>query len=760
MAQQLLEPGGLIVPTTSLTIPRAAQLAELLAGGRLSYVRLIECRSAGADKPTETVVIEVEVERPRDLAHPIQRLERVAATFSAEDNWYPEVLALRADFPRVPHLNLRDQELPRSLCLYDQPWSQVALRWTPAAFVEQIRFWLAETAKGTLHQADQPLEPLLLGNGLRIILPADLFAELDKGEPVRLDVRAANRAEQRRSLIAARPPAKAEGQAPAKGQEPPRFVATAFLAQAQPHGLIRRSPANLEELHDFLLPGGLDLLSELRSRLKAWEGPALAKAMPIFIVALPLTREAAGSVEASDVWAFVTTKTVDDVKVAIGACDRMLDRVVPLLNVNEARRGQDVPLAVIQPVLGFSRAGAARASGVEPDARKAVAVGAGALGSQLVSLLARSGFGDWTVIDEDDLLPHNLARHALDDWWVGQPKSVGMANHLNCLYREGEGARFVVADFLSPGPWAEPLQNAMAEASLILDVSASVPVARRLVQADSPARRASVFLNPQGTDVVVLAEDKERKVTLDALEGQYYRAAARDERLKGHLEANARRTRYGRSCRDVTATMPGHLVAMLAAIASEAVRRALASEDASIRVWRCDRQALGVTPVEIAVNGWQKRDILGWSLALDDRVLARLAALRSAKLPKETGGVLIGTFDMQRKVVHVVDTIPSPPDSKEWPTLYIRGSQGLLKSVTETAEASGGQLEYVGEWHSHPDGCPTSPSDDDLKVFTWLTEHMSDAGLPALMAIVGDRLGSSWYLGEMLTTGGWGVESR
>lgn len=107
-------------------------------------------------------------------------------------------------------------------------------------------------------------------------------------------------------------------------------------------------------------------------------------------------------------------------------------------------------------------------------------------------------------------------------------------------------------------------------------------------------------------------------------------------------------------------------------------------------------------------------------------------------------------------VEHVLDTIPSPPDSKEWPTLDIRGSEGLLKNVNQIFEASGGQVEYVGEWHSHPDGCQTLPSGDDLKVFTWLTEHMSDAGLPALMAIVGDRGGASWYLGEMLTTGGWG----
>jgi integrative and conjugative element protein (TIGR02256 family) len=752
--QQLLDPGGLIVPSSALTIPRAARLVELLARERLCYVRLFECRRGGGEKPTETVVFEVEVERPRDLVHPIHRFERVAAIFSAEDNWYPEVLALRADFPRVPHLNLRATEFPRSLCLYDQPWAQIALRWTPAAFVERIRFWLSETAKGTLHQTDQPLETLLFGNGCRIILPASLFSDLDKGGPVRLDVRAANNSEQCRTLIAARPPEKSDKREPAK------FVATAFVAEAQPHGLIRRSPANLAELHEFLLAGGLDLLSELRSRMKEWCAPALVNALPIFIVALPLTREAAGSVEASDIWAFLTTKNVGEVSVGIGIADRLDGRVVPLIQTNEAMRGQDVPIDVIEPSLAFSRSGAARANGVEPDARKVVAVGAGALGSQVISLLGRSGFGDWTVVDEDELLPHNLARHALDDCAVGQPKALGMAVHLARLYMDGEAARFIPADYLAPGSWGERLQKALAEAELILDMAASVPVARRIARANSRARRVSVFLNPQGTDVVVLAEDKARTLALDALEGQYYQAAARDDRLKGHLAANVGRLRYGRSCRDVTATMPGHLVTMHAGIAAEAVRRALASDDASIRVWRCDRHSLAVTPVEVAVTGTQQRDIWGWSLALDHGLLAKLAGLRAAKLPKETGGVLIGTFDLERMVVHVLETIPSPPDSKEWPTLYIRGSEGLLKNVNEIFDASGGQLEYVGEWHSHPDRCPTLPSGDDLKVFTWLTEHMSDAGLPALMAIVGERGGSSWFLGEMLPTGGWDVESR
>jgi hypothetical protein len=535
-------------------------------------------------------------------------------------------------------------------------------------------------------------------------------------------------------------------------------VATAFVAEAQRHGLIRRCPANLAELHDFLTAGGLDLLAALRTRMKDWAAPAIQDALPIFIVALPLTRDAAGSVETSDVWAFLTTKNVGDVRVGIGIADRHDGRVVPLIRIDESRHGQDIPLEVMEPTFAFSRSKAAAANGVGPDPRKVVGVGAGALGSQVISLLARSGFGEWTVVDEDELLPHNLARHVLDDHSVGHPKALGLAVHLDHLYKGAEGA-FIPADFLAPGEWEKKLQGELSGAELILDMAASVPVARRIARTDSPARRISVFLNPQGTDLVVIAEDRARTLSLDALEAQYYRAAAFDQQLKGHLEANRGRLRYGRSCRDVTSMMPGHLVTMHAAIASEAVRRALDSDDASIRVWRCDRDSLAVTPIAIGTTTVQQRDMMGWSLALDDGLLAKLADLRLAKLPKETGGVLIGSFDLERKVIRVLDTVPSPPDSKEWPTLYIRGSEGLLRRVSEIRDGSGGQLEYVGEWHSHPDGCPTLPSEDDLKVFLWLTEHMSDAGLPALMAITGDGAGSRWYLGQMLPTSGWGVKA-
>jgi len=168
---------------------------------------------------------------------------------------------------------------------------------------------------------------------------------------------------------------------------------------------------------------------------------------------------------------------------------------------------------------------------------------------------------------------------------------------------------------------------------------------------------------------------------------------------------------------------------------------------------------MSITPVEIEAAPVFRKELFGWKLVLDQQLIRHLAALREEKLPNETGGVLIGVYDMQRQVIYVVDTIPSPPDSAEWPTLYIRGSEGLLPRIHELSDRSGGQLEYVGEWHSHPNGISTFPSSDDIQVFSWLTEHLSVAGLPALMAIVGQNVSSSWYLGQMLTTGGWGVEA-
>ena len=86
-----------------------------------AFAALIETRRS--EKPAgEIIVIDVEIERPQSLVHDIRRLERIAVVFRVEDHHQPEILALRADFPLVPHVFVAEQEVPRRLCIYDQPF--------------------------------------------------------------------------------------------------------------------------------------------------------------------------------------------------------------------------------------------------------------------------------------------------------------------------------------------------------------------------------------------------------------------------------------------------------------------------------------------------------------------------------------------------------------------------------------------------------------------------------------------------------------
>jgi integrative and conjugative element protein (TIGR02256 family) len=300
------------------------------------------------------------------------------------------------------------------------------------------------------------------------------------------------------------------------------------------------------------------------------------------------------------------------------------------------------------------------------------------------------------------------------------------------------------------------IDTALKEAGLILDLSASVPVARYLARCqDTPARRVSMFLNPRGTDLVCLCEDRPKRLGLDCLEMQYYRAILRDPRMSGHLASNSGKNRYARSCRDVSFAIPTHLVSIHAGIGSQAVRQVTASEGAAIQLWRCNPDNCEVTAFFLPVSEVHRAKIGDWTLVIDDWLFQELQSSRKSKLPNETGGVLVGAYDLSHKTVYVVDTIPSPPDSEEWPTLYIRGSDGLREAVVRIGEVTAGQLEYVGEWHSHPDNCSCHPSKDDLKVFSWMTDRMSAAGLPALMAIVGQQDASLWFLGNVENSQGW-----
>ena len=741
MEQEFCEIESEVVSTDNLKISRAEAFAKAVKTA--TYARLIECRRTTFS--SEIIVFDAEVEVGQKNVHDIRCLERIAVKFEDSDTTMPEVLALRCDFPLVPHLNLRREEFPRSLCVTEQKYREWKLQSTGVTFLEEIRQWLALTAKGKLHAEDQPLEPLLIDSKDKLIIPYDLFTNATDSEFLFVSNKFG-------VFIAERPESVDENSTLFE------YVAFPFLIEPQCHGVIRRTPTTLFELHEFLQVSNTDLLGQLRNHLKVWRNQHPEKekleTRLALIIGLLGTRNENTATERLDLRAFLTLETIRKVGVEIGLWEESNDEIGQLLQIDQNKKGDQIQMGMLNPVFSFSRKDAARLNGLSvQDRRKIAAVGLGALGSQVFMNLIRSGYGEWSLIDDDFLLPHNLARHALDGFSIGYPKVCSLATNANKTVKGKPIADWIVADVLNPLESPEVLQKlkeAFGNADIILDASASVPVARHVVHdIDSSARRISICLNPLGTDVIILAEDEKRATTLDSLEMQYYRYLINEPSLKNHLRRPPERIRYATSCRDVSSTIPQDFVALQAAICSRTIHQVTHDENAFLSIWCTDIDQINVQRHLISTENTISCRQDEWTLCTDNGFINKVYKARAGKLPNETGGVLLGTYDMQRKIVYVVDCLPSPPDSEEWPTVYIRGCQGLSSQVEKINQITAGQLDYIGEWHSHPPGCSVNPSQADRQVFDWLSNLMKVDGLPPLMLIVGDPDKYIFYLDQI-----------
>jgi len=336
-------------------------------------------------------------------------------------------------------------------------------------------------------------------------------------------------------------------------------------------------------------------------------------------------------------------------------------------------------------------------------------------------------------------LPHSM---------VGRAKARAMTEWANSILAEPVAEGSIVADVLNPGSQQEALANAFRAADVIADFSANQEVARYLARdIKRDARCVAAFLNPNGTDVIVLAEDRFRKIPIDAVEMQYYQMLLDQRELENHFLEPEDRIRTARSCRDVSVVLPGDLVSHHAAVASRGIRAALKQDAASISVWTSnaefDTRVFHQEPapvVEVQVGTWR--------LVTNDFLISSVQTQRGRKLPRETGGVLLGSWDLIRGIVYVVASIPAPEDSEERPTSYIRGSLGLEAAVRTATTRAGSQLQYLGEWHSHPDGHTAEPSDDDCKLFAWLENYTNQDGYVPVMLIVGE-LELRWFVGSL-----------
>lgn len=724
---------GQPVAQEAVTPDAARAVMACVVSGSASAVTLVGTRQTD-DGALAALHLEIEVERPQDLAVPVRSVEPVALVFGTSGE-QPTVLALRPDFPETMHQNWTPDDMPRALCVDDRPWAEAQLTFTPAEFLRRIQLWLAKAARGELHDTAQPLEPLFFRNPAAIILPAAALTEASNPAELVGHMRS-----EHATIIVT------EVITQGGSKNDPTFVVVPLRAAPQGMRRLQRAPQTLDALAQQLHECGIDLGAELRARVIEWAGvdSTAVRRLQVriaLVIAFPVADH--NGRQADDLRAFITHDTAGDVGIALGVLARNESDVgsgggyVRMVGV---AANTAVPNLAIEPAdvhLDFDRATGATIGGqTQPDTRRCVLIGAGSLGSQLAINLAREGRFQWTIVDNDHLMPHNLARHALHPIDVGRPKVVGLAHRIHALL--DDPVTFLEADFLHPPiELAAKLDEAIANADVIIDASASVAVSRRLADFPRPcARRLSVFFNPAGTAVILLAEGRDCPFTLHDLEAQYHSLIQTNPALAHHLHAESG-VRYSGSCRAATNRIPASRAAQMSAIASQAIVDALSGDDAAVRIWTlADDHSVSLT--EATALPVQKIALGSWTVTYDEGLARQVATLRTERLPHETGGVLLGITDTGRRSVHIVTALSAPRDSSSSVTTFERGVSGLAAAVQEAAERSLYQIRYVGEWHSHPRGSSTRPSSTDIQQLCWLKEELESEGVPALMAIAGD----------------------
>lgn len=668
------------------------------------------------------------MEVPQYPINPVMATEQVRIHVS--DKEIPAVYC-RSDFPVVPHLNVLANG-QKTLCLFDVSYEEIKYSFNASMFLHQIIWWFEQTARGRLHQKDQPLEPyfpwvedsliLHLGNTFPLVRlnkidspNGSLFQEL-----------------------------------PLENQSEGKVYTLLKLGIKKTYtkNVINKMPATLGELDDAFEDRIIEALeccipdiwaikqTSLFKQCFQEKESALRNSEVLLAVQVGIARSDTEQPEHFCTRAFRVADSFQSLYQAFGYQKNQKRQLVKS-NKTDAYKG--IPIYPYNVFYSFNRAFALRLNEKDTHApdNSFVQIGLGTLGSQIANNCVRSGYGKWVYIDPDTLYPHNLARHCLGQTNIGQNKAEAMKRHANSLFSNGEEA---VTKAIASNVFAtyaqEEITSAIKEASLVVDCSASVAVGRHLShELAGGTRSVSFFMNPAGTALIMLLENVDRTISLDTLEMQYYRLLTQRPELHNHLESD-HKVLYSSTCRSKSLVYSQDNASIFAGISSKVIKQISNRCDAAIMVWAWE--GLSMTHYEEIAEKFHEISCDGWKIKILPSLMERLYVQRKEKLPNETGGVLVGSYDFAHNICYIVDAIDSPSDSQEYPSAYIRGSNGLYEKICEIEKITVGNLTYIGEWHSHPTDS-TNPSNDDRKLLCAIAEYTFTQSSPGCMMIIGEN---------------------
>jgi integrative and conjugative element protein (TIGR02256 family) len=664
--------------------------------------------------------------------------ERLGIVVNSDENNIPEVWTLREDFPNLPHMNGRLASMPNNICLYFENKTVINRSWTAEKFLKRIYWWIEQSAKGELHVADQPVEQFFFISKYELVLPKECGQNLENINGKFFISRIVDRANGAKTFFLE-----------LKKPEDTGLASTHLIYIELPpvtHGTISPSPHTLNELCDTTSTTKFSTKNFIKAHIQSLvpqSGVAIKNddSRTIFIVKIPITRERDGSVEKVQLQAFISISSPYEIGLNMGFLFQSPDDSKLYKETNflggGARPTEEIELLQVEVLKMNSKEDFNDQSGYTTTGGKYVLVGLGALGSALIDLWSRAGWGEWSLIDKDHIKPHNLTRHTASCGLVGWNKAKACAALINNSTGTDDSLSVYDADVLANN---QDIECVLSGKNLVIDVTTTLDYPRLASFKDAYSRHCSLFITPSGTDSVLLLEDERRAYRLRTLEAQYYRAILNNDWGEKHLSGNMGHFISGASCRDISLKLPFSSVMCHAAMLSEQIMKLCEKHDPQILVWQRDKSMGCIDLKTITVSREISNNIGKYQVFFDKGLEEKLNVMREQNLPTETGGILLGYHDLNLNAIFIVDALPAPSDSISTETEFQRGTIGTIEAVKSARAKTAHIVDYIGEWHSHPENVPVDPSEKDVMQLTELSKLLSEDGLPAIQLIVGSDM--------------------
>lgn len=696
----------------------------------------------------ECLIIDIVLDQvPSKSPSGVKFRERLALIISIDESQIPKVFPLRHDFPQLAHTNDAGLGLPRDLCLYEMDVHSILRDWTAEKFLKRIDWWLGHASKDTLHFSDQPLEQAFYTAPINIILPNDFLEQNEKCENLELVIlRAIKRTDNAGGGTSYFSDYRANAQR--DGHSGLVNMATHVInLDPKVSKIIQFAPRTLQELYDLLkddAPSELKRLKEYLTTNGTQEENIKSKSTnTLFLIIAHLKRdELSEKAEKTQVQAIFSDKSPGELGEIFGVLEECPDKTFPnrfttvLFNdsLSESSKLKEVCLDQIEPI-GLNSASDNRSqSNIEDLGPKGVMIGVGSLGSALIELWTRAGWGEWKIVDNDYIRPHNLVRHTACRNFIGLEKVFAVEELAKSIISDSL-IESIVCDAISASD--EVITSVFNGANFVIDASTTLDYPRRISLMDDAPRHCSVFLTPDGSTSVLLLEDEKRNARLIQIEAQYYRSLINDSWGLGILSSGPLGKYYsGTSCRDISMKMAYSTVLTHTANLAEHIQFAVNQPHSLGQVWKRDRITGAVNTHHFETTPVCTAEGMNPHVLIDQGLIDKMQQYRAEKLPGETGGILVGYHDNSINRIIVVDARKAPSDSEERSTSFKRGLEGVEEDMNHIAEATNDLVGYIGEWHSHPEGCSADPSEDDLIQIGGLAEKLDEDGLPAISIII------------------------